>query len=84
MDATRRVASVTAAVRITMRPTTVELTSKPVKLGITISAIAFWVGLYLTFVNHGSADRAAWGIALTVLGTGGYIACKAARWWTNG
>ena len=68
-----------------MRPQTIEQTSKPIKLWLALSSIAFFIsfiGMVVSFGNPAMSTKSwfyATCIALVV-----HQVCRAARWWENG
>ena len=68
-----------------MRPRTVELTSKPVKLWLALSGTAFLISFIGMVVSFGETDMStkSWFIS-TVITFCVYRLCRAARWWANG
>ena len=65
--------------------TTIELTSKPLKLWLAVSGAAFLVSFLGMVYSFGEPQMSTWhwfvatGITLAV-----HQVCRAARWWVNG
>lgn len=65
--------------------TTVELTSKPLKLALALTGTAFAVSFCTTIYSFGETDMstARWFLATVITGVI-YQLCRAARWWQHG
>lgn len=68
-----------------MQPTTIEQTSKPIKLWLALSGIASVICILGLVVSFGepAMNTGHWFIA-AIIAIGIHQVCRAARWWVNG
>ena len=61
--------------------TTVQETSKKLKLQVLVASLAFWIGVVWYFATLNGSKVDGWAVVLIFVGVGMYLSAKLRIWW---